>query len=124
MALFLLQYFQEVFHNREKSIPNPTKKLQCRENKCTKKMSKKNSTNKTSTKKTHAKALPKKLHQRKKKTLEIYPERRRENKLIKEDLDDDENDVKEGMDKVSEEIEEALDTSSRLAAEIYKIENW
>ncbi|RIB10137.1 hypothetical protein C2G38_2206959 [Gigaspora rosea] len=40
------------------------------------------------------------------------------------DLDDDENDVEEGADKVSKEIEEALDTSSRLAAEIYKIEHW
>ncbi|RIB17665.1 hypothetical protein C2G38_2186720 [Gigaspora rosea] len=47
-----------------------------------------------------------------------------ENKLMKEDLDDNENDVEEGADEVSEKIEEALDTSSRLVAEIYKIENW
>ncbi|RIB29011.1 hypothetical protein C2G38_2028058 [Gigaspora rosea] len=49
---------------------------------------------------------------------------RGENKLTKEDLDDDENDVEKGTDEVSEKIEEALDTSFRLAAEIYKIEHW
>ncbi|RIB21323.1 hypothetical protein C2G38_2176936 [Gigaspora rosea] len=47
-----------------------------------------------------------------------------ENKLTKEDLDDDKKDVEEVADEVSEKIEEALDTSSRLAAEIYKIEHW
>ncbi|RIB29698.1 hypothetical protein C2G38_2295642 [Gigaspora rosea] len=47
-----------------------------------------------------------------------------ENKLTKEDLDNDENDIEEGVDEVSEEIEEALDTSSKLAAEIYNLEHW
>ncbi|RIB07132.1 hypothetical protein C2G38_2215363 [Gigaspora rosea] len=47
-----------------------------------------------------------------------------ENKLNKEDLDDDENDIEEGVDEVSEEIKEALDTSFKLAAEIYNIEHW
>ncbi|RIB17433.1 hypothetical protein C2G38_2187280 [Gigaspora rosea] len=157
MALFLLQYFQEVFHNRGKSIPNPNKKT----TDIQKKTSKKNSTNKTSTKKTPAKAPTKKTSTKgKKKHPKIYqlatlkeeidlrylptaystshpphPELcdccglplsddNRENKLTKEDLDDDENDIEEGTDEVSEEIEESLDTSSRLAAEIYKIEQW
>ncbi|RIB25938.1 hypothetical protein C2G38_2241095 [Gigaspora rosea] len=47
-----------------------------------------------------------------------------ENKLTKEDLDNDENDIEESIDEVSEEIEEALDTLSKLAAEIYNIEHW
>ncbi|RIB14570.1 hypothetical protein C2G38_2040077 [Gigaspora rosea] len=46
-----------------------------------------------------------------------------ENKLMKEDLDDDENDVEEGADEVFKEIEKALDTSFGLAAKIYEIEH-
>ncbi|RIB30813.1 hypothetical protein C2G38_2151566 [Gigaspora rosea] len=206
-TLFLLQYFQDVFHNCGKSIPILNKKTTENAKKINlqKKAPPKNSTNKTSTKKTSTKKTPTKASAKasKKKSPEIYQLatlneevdlrylptaystshplhhelcdccglplsndnsmvyicshgyhvacynkkckyckeyykrgifenvnsflkriEKGENKLTKEDLDDDENDIEEGVDEVSEEVEEALDTSSKLAAEIYNIEHW
>ncbi|RIB23585.1 hypothetical protein C2G38_2032616 [Gigaspora rosea] len=200
-ALFLLQYFQDIFHNRGKSIPILNKKTTENAKKINlqKNAGPKNSTNKTSSKKTptkaSAKAFKKKLpeiyqlatlneevdrylptaystshpphpelcdccglplsddnsivyvcghgcyvacYNKKCKYCEEYYKRgifenvnlflkrieKGENKLTKEDLDDDENDIEEGVDEVLEEIEEALDTSSKLAAKIYNIEHW
>ncbi|RIB05396.1 hypothetical protein C2G38_2219736 [Gigaspora rosea] len=136
-ALFLLQYFQNIFHNRGKSIPILNKKTT--ENAKKINLQKKVPPKILLTKPPPKKPPPKKPYQslrqsfQKKATINIptsYSERRSsstiptngENKLTKEDLDDDENDIEEGVDEVSEEIEKALDTSSKLAAEIYNIE--
>ncbi|RIB27634.1 hypothetical protein C2G38_2240004 [Gigaspora rosea] len=129
MALFLLQYFQDVFHNRGKSIPNSQQKnyRECQENKPTKKTSKKkppeiyqlatlneevdlrylltaySTSHPPYPKLCDCCGLPLSDDNSMKKgifeNVNLFLKRieKGENKLTKEDLDDDENDIEESV---------------------------